>query len=150
MIGLALSWLSGLLPWLWVLPAAAAAGLWLYGYFQPTRLAAEIVSLGSMGLGCLAVYLLVWSGATAACLARVEAATAAETARQTEIVGDALTEAQEAATAATTAREEAEARLATVLDEMRRTEAPLAAGAVHGGGLSPTSVETLRRLRGGK
>ncbi len=114
LLSLASSWL----PDLWILPALAAAGLWLYGWFAPARIATEIVRLGSIGLACLAVYLWCWSGATAACEARVRAATVAEAARQQQIVGDALTQARAEGRAAMDAAAKARVDLEAALDRL--------------------------------
>lgn len=115
MIPLALSWLASALPGLWALPALGAAGLWLYGWLAPSRIAAEAVRLGSLGLVGVAVYLWVWSEATAACTARVAAATAEETARQQVIVGGALTRSREEGAAAMAAEAEARRSLEAAL-----------------------------------
>ena len=111
MVSTILSWL----PSLWLVPAAAASGLWVYAWWAPGRIAAEAVRVGSLGLVGLAVYLWVYADATAACEARVVAATAAETERQQGIVGDALTQAraegQAAMDEAVKARDDLEAAL---------------------------------------
>lgn len=112
LLSLALSWL----PSLWAVPALAAAGLWLYGWWAPGRVAAEVVRVGALGLVGVAVYLWVWSDATAACEARVAAATAAETERQRGIVGDALTQARAEGRAALDAAAQARDDLEATLD----------------------------------
>lgn len=114
LLSLASSWL----PDLWMIPAVASVGLWLYGWFAPGRVSSEIVRIGSIGLACLSIYLWCWSTATAACEARVTAATAAETARQQAIVGDALTQARAEGKAAMDAAAKARADLEAALDRL--------------------------------
>lgn len=111
-----LSTLSSWLPDLWLLPAIAAVGLWVYGYICPARIAAELVRVGALVLVGSAVYVWCWSDATAACEARVEAATAAESARQQQIVGDALTQARAEGKAALDDAAKARADLEAALD----------------------------------
>lgn len=93
-----MSWLLSLLaswvPSLWLVPALAAIGLLVYSWLVPDRLASGVVSAASHALLGCAIYLWVYADATAACEARVAAATAAETERQRIIVGDALTHAR--------------------------------------------------------
>ncbi len=119
-LSLASSWL----PDLWLLPAIAAVGLWVYGYICPARIAVEIVRVGALALVGSAVYLWCWSDATAACEARVEAATAAETARQQQIVGDALTQARAEGRAAMDAAAEARAGLEAAIARLDRETDP--------------------------
>lgn len=119
-----LSSLASLLPSLWLLPALVAAGLWLYGHFVPGRLAAEVVRLGSLGLVGVAVWLWVWSDATAACEARVSEATRAETERQRQIVGDALTQARAEGRAAMDAAAKDKADLEAALDALDHATDP--------------------------
>ena len=90
LLSVALAWL----PSLWLVPVLAVVGLWVYAWLAPGRIAAEVARIGSLGLVGLAVYLWVYADATAACEARVAAATAAETERQRIIVGAALTQAR--------------------------------------------------------
>lgn len=140
-----MSWVLSLglsvLPDLWILAALAAAALWLYGYFAPGRIAAEIVRFGALGLVGVAVYLWVYAGATEACEARVAAATAAETARQQRIVGDALTQARAEGAAAASAAETARADLEAALDRLDHEPDPSQAPKC---GLSKRWVEILR------
>lgn len=122
MLSALLSWL----PALWVVPALAAAGLWVYGWWAPGRIAAEVVRTGALGLVGLAVYLVVYADATAACEARVAAATAAETERQRVIVGDALTQARAEGQAATDAAARARDDLEAALDAIDHDPDPSA------------------------
>jgi hypothetical protein len=112
------SLLSSALPDVWLAPALAAAGLWVYGWLAPGRIAAEVVRAGAVALVGVAVWLWVWSGATAACEARIAAATAAETERQRLIVGDALTQARAEGQAAMDDAAKARADLEAALDAL--------------------------------
>ncbi len=111
LLSIAASWL----PSLWLVPAVAAAGLWLYGWITPARIAAEVVRLGSIALVGLSVWLAVWSDATAACEARAEAARADEEARQRAIAGEALTQARAEGRSAMDAEAKARSDLETAL-----------------------------------
>jgi len=119
-----LSVISSWLPDLWVLPAGAAAGLWVYGWWVSSRAAAEILHMGALALVGCAVWFWCWSGATAACEARVAAATAAETARRQAIVGDALTQARAEGKAAMDDATQARADLEAALDQLDHEPAP--------------------------
>jgi hypothetical protein len=116
-----MSWLFSIvlsvLPDLWIVAALGGVALWLYGYFCPGKIAAEIVRIGSMALGGVALWLWISAGATAACEARIAAATAAETARQREIVGDALTQARAEGAAAIADAAKAREALEAALDD---------------------------------
>ena len=69
-----LSIVLGTLPDLWIVAALAAAALYIFAWWQPGRLSAEVVRLGSLCLLGLAVYLWTFATATAAYDARVRAA----------------------------------------------------------------------------
>lgn len=114
LLSIALAWL----PDLWLVPAFGAAALWVYGWLAPARLAAEVVRVGALALVGLAVWLWCWSDATAACEARVAAATAAETERQQAIVGDALTQARAEGAAAMNDAAKARADLEAAIDRL--------------------------------
>ncbi len=119
-----LSLLSSWLPSLWLVPALAAAGLWVYAWWAPGRIAAEVVRVGSLGLVGCAVYLWVYADATAACEARVAAATTAETERQRQIVGDALTQARAEGRAAMDEAAKARDDLEAALDAIDHAPGP--------------------------
>lgn len=136
-----LSVLASWLPDLWIVPALAAAGLWVYGWWAPGRIAAEVARTGALGLVGVAVFLWVWADATAACEARVAAATAAETERQRGIVDEALTQARAEGQAALDAAAKARADLEATLDAIDHAPAEEPAPAC---GLSRRWVRAIR------
>ena len=138
-----LSLLASWLPSLWLVPAVGAAGLWVYAWWAPGRMAAEVVRGGSLGLAGLAVYLWVYADATAACEARVAAATAAETERQRIIVGDALTQSHAEGRAAMDDAARARDDLEATLDAIDHDPVPSAPDAPRCG-LSTRWTKALR------
>ena len=122
-----LSVLASWLPSLWLVPALGAVGLLVYSWLVPDRIASGVVSAASHALLGCAIYLWVYADATAACEARVAAATQAETERQRQIVGDALTQARAEGAAAMAEATKARADLEATLDAIDHTpDAPAA------------------------
>lgn len=140
----ALSILLGWMPDLWIIAALGAAALWVFAWFQPSRIAAEVVRVGVAVLLGLAVYLWTYATATTAYEARVAADREAERQRVERISAATASEARLEATLARAAVDKAEMELAAALAALPPEPMPPTQG--YSGGLSPASAAALDKI----
>ncbi len=142
-----LSIILGALPDLWIIAALGAGALWAMAWWQPGRLSAEVVRIGSLVLLGVAVYLWTWAEATAAYETRVAADREKERVRVEALTDASAAEARLEATLARSEREVTDARREAEVAALPPDQPPKLTG--YGGGLSPTSAAAITRIIGG-